>query len=473
MASLEPNHSLLKTEAKMAISSDLMVKKHASGFLRNINARSLSDYTIWNKNWADLQKIKRDASRTVGDLVDQVSDGLAEKKAAELEVAYDRLSDFIGDISSELDRRSAAGVKTPISDPSLPDTSRIPAVVERTAPAGDWGYDCAEGDEAFALRSDQSFRTWAQPLAHSSHEGLTLGKYLRSMIVGAASDVEHRALSEGTDSAGGYTVPTVLAGEMIDRLRAESVMVAAGARTVPLTSDNLSIAKLATDPTPAFRAENAAIAESDPTFSSVTLTPRSLAVMTKVSRELFEDSLNLESELPRILSVAMAKEMDRIGLLGSGSAPEPRGISNQSGIGTTALDAALTSYAPLLAAQTGILSANAGPVSAMIMHPRDAGDLAGLTDTTNQPLNAPATLSGIPMLTTTAIPTDGGTGSNESTIFVGNFSHVMIGVRSGVRVDVLRERYADSHQYGLVAHMRFDIAVQHAAAFHTITGVQS
>jgi HK97 family phage major capsid protein len=458
----------------MAISSDLMVKKHASGFLRSIDARSLDDCKIWNKNWADLQKLKRDASRTVGDLVDKVNDELPEKKAAELESAYDRLSDFIGEISCELDRRSAAGVKTPISDPSLPDTSKIPAIVERTAPAGDFGYDCAvDGDEAFALRSDQSFKTWAQPMATSSHQGLTLGKYLRSMIVGASSDVEHRALSEGTDSAGGYTVPTVLAGEMIDRLRAESVMVAAGARTVPLTSDNLSIAKLATDPTPAFRAENAAIAESDPTFSSVTLTPRSLAVMTKVSRELFEDSLNLESELPRILSVAMAKEMDRIGLLGSGSAPEPRGIANQSGIGTTALDAALTSYAPLLAAQTGILSANAGPVSAMIMHPRDMGDLAGLTDTTNQPLNAPATLAGIPMLTTTAIPTDGGTGSNESTIFVGNFSHVMIGVRSGVRVDVLRERYADSHQYGLVAHMRFDIAVQHAAAFHTITGVQS
>ena len=118
----------------MAISSDLMVKKHAATFLRNINARSLSDYSIWNKNWADLQKLKRDASRTVGDLVDQVSDGTPEKKAAELEVAYDRLSDFIGDISCELDRRSAAGVKTPISDPSAPDTSRIPAVVERSAP---------------------------------------------------------------------------------------------------------------------------------------------------------------------------------------------------------------------------------------------------------------------------------------------------------------------------------------------------
>lgn len=458
----------------MPLDTDLMVKKHANAFLRNINTHNLTDFKIWDKNWNELQKTKRDASRTISELLDQVTDNISEKKAAELEGAYNRLSDFIQDISWELDRRTEAGVKSPICDPDLPDTSKIPKTRGRVAPAVDFGFSQeVEDEEAYALRSDQSFKAWAKPLDSAQHQGLSLGKYLRSMIVGASTEAEHRALSEGTDSAGGYTVPTMLAGEMIDKLRAQSVIVAAGARTVPLTSDNLSIAKLATDPTPAFRAENAAIAESDPTFSSVTLTPRSLAVMTKVSRELFEDSLNLETELPRILSVAMAKEMDRIGLLGSGSAPEPRGIANQSGIGTTALDGTLASYAPLLAAQTGILSANAGPVSAIIMHPRDLGDLAGLTDTTNQPLNAPATLAGIPMLTTTAIPTDGGSGTNESTIFVGNFQHVMIGVRSGIRVDVLRERYADSHQYGLVAHMRFDIAVQHAAAFHTITGVQS
>lgn len=63
--------------------------------------------------------------------------------------------------------------------------------------------------------------------------------------------------------------------------------------------------------------------------------------------------------------------------------------------------------------------------------------------------------------------------SRKSTIFVSNFNHLLIGVRSAIGVDVLRERFADNHQYGLVAHMRFDVAVEHAQAFHTITGVQS
>ena len=456
----------------MAFSNDLMVKKHASGFLRNINARSLSDYSIWNKNWSDLQKLKRDASRTVGDLVDQVSDGTPEKKAAELEAAYDRLSDFIGEISSELDRRSAAGVKTPISDPSAPDTSRIPAVVERSAPAGDWGYDCAvNGDEAFALRSDQPMTAWAAARGAEDYADLSLGRYFRSMAIGAKTDVERRALSEGTDSAGGFTVPTILSSQLIDALRAASVVQRAGAQTVPLTSDNQSIAKVASDPAPAFRNEAAAVAESDPTFSAVTFTPRSLMVMVKVSRELLDDSLNIGSALPNMITAAMAAEMDRVALEGTGVAPQPTGLRLQSGIGNTALNAALTSYAPLLTAQTGILTANGGPVNAIIAHPRDAGTLAGLTDTTGQPLNVPPAIAGVPMLTTSSIQVDAGSGNDESNIYVGNFANLMIGMRNDIRVEVLRERFADTHQYAFVAHMRFDIAIAHAASFHKISGI--
>ena len=107
------------------------------------------------------------------------------------------------------------------------------------------------------------------------------------------------------------------------------------------------------------------------------------------------------------------------------------------------------------------------------MHPRDAGDLAALSDTTNQPLNMPPVLSGVPMLTTTSIAADGGSGSNESTIYVGNFSNLMIGMRNDIRIEIARERFADNHQYGFYAHMRFDVAVAHAKSFYTITGVQS
>ena len=186
-----------------------------------------------------------------------------------------------------------------------------------------------------------------------------------------------------------------------------------------MTSDNHSIAKVASDPAPAFRNEAASITESDPTFSAVTFTPRSLMIMTKVSRELLDDSINISTALPNIITAAMAAEMDRVCLEGTGIAPQPTGLKNQSGIGNTDYDGVLSSYAPLLMAQTDILTNNAGPVNAFIMHPRDAGDLAALADTTNQPLNMPPAIGNIPLLTTTSIAIDGGDGSNESTIYVG------------------------------------------------------
>jgi HK97 family phage major capsid protein len=75
------------------------------------------------------------------------------------------------------------------------------------------------------------------------------------------------------------------------------------------------------------------------------------------------------------------------------------------------------------------------------------------------------------MLTTSAIQIDAGSGNNESNIYVGNFRNLMIGLRNDVRVELLRERYAENHQYAFVAHMRFDIAVSHAQSFHKISGV--
>ncbi|MBY6163253.1 phage major capsid protein [Mameliella alba] len=316
------------------------------------------------------------------------------------------------------------------------------------------------------------FQVAARAKRQDEYRGLTLGRYFRAMTTGAKTDTERRALSEGSDSAGGYTVPEYLGGALIDALRAQSVCVRAGAQTMPLSTSINNVAKLNADPTPAWRQELGSVAESDPTFGNVALNPQSLAVKCSVSHELLEDSLNLERELPRVMSAAMAVELDRVALLGSGTAPEPRGVANVSGIGTNALAGALTSYAPFVTARTGILSANAGPVSAFILHPRDEGTLTGLTDSDGQPLNAPRAVSEIPMLTTTAIPTDGGAGSDESTIFAGNFRHLIIGIRQDVRIEVLRHTLASDLSYTFVAHMRADVAVQHAAAFYTQTGVQ-
>lgn len=451
----------------------LSLMKHAQPFLRSLSVANIDDYEIWSQEWSNLNKVKREANRTYQQLIEKCEDGISERNARELEAAGERILEFVDAVDCELDRRQASGTKSVICDPSTPDTSKVPTSEGRSAAMMDNAIFPYGDDEKFALEPEERMRCWATVRTEDHFRGLTPGAYLRAMVTGAKNDVEARALAEGTDSSGGYTVPTVLASQIIDALRAESVAIRAGAQTVPITSDNHTIAKVTADPTPAFRNEAASVTESDPTFGAVTFTPRSMMMLTKVSRELLEDSINISTALPNIITSAMAAEMDRICLEGTGSAPQPRGIKNQSGIGTTAHNAALTSYAPLLVAQTDILTNNAGPVNAIIMHPRDAGDLAALSDTTNQPLNMPPALSGVPMLTTTSIAADGGSGSNESTIYVGNFRNLMIGMRNDIRIEIARERFADNHQYGFYAHMRFDVAVAHAKSFHTITGVKS
>jgi len=332
-----------------------------------------------------------------------------------------------------------------------------------------------EEHETHALKPEQRFADWVREHRGVEDHDLALGDYLRAMVLGAKTDAEKRALSEGTDSAGGFTVPEILSAQLIDLLRARTVAIQAGARTVPLTSDTNHVARLLTDPVPAWRSEAGAVAESDPTFGRITFSPKSLAVLIKASRELLEDSLNIRTELPRVIAGAMAVELDRVALFGSGSDPEPTGLTNVSGINEITHDAALTSYAPFVSARTKVLESNADGVSAFVLNPRDDGTLAGLADTTNQPLMKPEAIRDIPFLTSMSVPTNLGAASppTDSIIVGGSFRHLLIGMRSEIRIEVLRERFADNLQYGFLAWLRADVAVEHAAAFSKITGISA
>jgi HK97 family phage major capsid protein len=101
-------------------------------------------------------------------------------------------------------------------------------------------------------------------------------------------------LAEGSDSTGGISVPDIVLARFVDKLRAAMVCIQAGAMTTPLVSDKTTLARTASDPVAGWRSENAAVDVSEPTFEGVVLIPRSLTVLVKVSRELVEDSLNIE-----------------------------------------------------------------------------------------------------------------------------------------------------------------------------------
>ena len=448
----------------------MSARKLTQQYHRDLGVKSVLEILPHKLTWAGLCETKKETAKTCRSLLDQVSDATPNARATEIESVFDILNELTKNLEAEMDYRDQIGDRAKRMDPYTSDEF---SHTSRLAEDGcTWIRADATAPNGFALRKDEPMRAFAKPKLPTGMHDLGIGNLCRAMVSGPQNDTEKRALAEGSDATGGFNVPAITSNQLIDALRANLVVNAAGARIIPLSTDSTTIAKIASDPVAAFRAEAGAIAESDPTFSAITFTARSLAVMVKASRELLDDSLNINEAMQGVLSKALAAKVDQVALEGSGVAPEPTGLRLQSGIGNTTLGAALTSYAPFVAARTGILSANGGLISAIVLHPRDEGTLAGLLDSTNQPLNAPPAIAGIPMLTTSAIQIDAGSSNNESNAYVGNFSNLLIGLRNDVRVEVLRERFATTHEYAFVAHCRFDIAISHAASFHKISGIE-
>ena len=419
-----------------------------------------------------LNELRRKQETVIADarsVLDKMTDDLSTAEVRRLEKQHDDLMAEFDRLEELCQREGAVAVRS-----AQARMRPLPGdAVGYGVDDGRVGFSEPEPGEAFALRSNQTFASHVAERRSGNVEfsELSTGAYLRAMVIGAKTDVEKRALAEGTDSAGGYTVPDILSARLIDRMRAASVVMRAGAQVVPLGSDTTYIAKVATDPVPAWRVENSAIAESDPTFGRVTFTARSLAVMVKASRELMEDSINLETALPNLLATALAQERDRVALLGSGVAPDPRGGATLLGLtANTFVGGPLLGYGGLIKARTALRTVNSD-VTAYILSPRDEGWLAELTDNHGQPLNIPPAIAKVPMLTTSKMPVTLGAGDDESIILAGDWSRLMIGVRTDITVGVLRERYADTWQYGFVAVMRADIAAEHEAAFTKLTGV--
>lgn len=324
----------------------------------------------------------------------------------------------------------------------------------------------------------QSLEAYVRQNVAGSPDGeISFGELARAMALGGGSPAVRAALAEGTDSAGGVTVPVVLSAMLVDRLRAKSTVFQAGAETLVLdTGKATTITAIASDPVAGWRAENAAVATSDMTFAPITLTPKSLAVIVTASRELIEDSINLNQALMSCLTKSFAAELDRVALIGAGSATEPKGCSKVSGVGSVSMGdngAALTNYDPFVQALGTLRTANASDPTAVIMHPRSDQELNLLKDSQNRPLSRPACIETLPFLVTSKLPINEtqGSANTASRAVMADFTELIVGIRHNIVIEILREKYADSLQYGFLAHLRADIAVKHAASFCNVVGI--
>lgn len=293
-----------------------------------------------------------------------------------------------------------------------------------------------------------------------------LGDVMRAMVTGSRNEAERRALSMGIDTAGGYTVPPVLAAQVIDLMRPLLVVGRSGCRYVPLEGGAMTFATVEQDPDPKWRGENQAVAEEEVIFGSLTVRPRVVAMIVKASYELLEASPNIASLLERTLARTMALKEDKAALMGNGKAIEPLGVANWKGIHTLEHNST-PNYDMLLRARTKLLMSNSQEPRAAIMNPRDEGTISRIKDGEGKPYPVPPKLQNLPILTTTQMPIVNDTG----TCIVGDFRQMFIAQKVVLRIQVLQERYADFMQKGFLVWAMLDTCVEQPEAFCKITGL--
>ena len=175
-------------------------------------------------------------------------------------------------------------------------------------------------------------------------------RFLKSAILHTdpGDEAVKKALSESTDSAGGYVVPTEYRDELIKRLPELSELFP-HVRNVPVAGDSGEYPKLATDVSITWgRSENADLTETDPVFTQLTWTVHNMSAITYMSRELVSDSNpNIVQTITGLFSEAVAAERDKVIAIGNTSNSEPGGIYSASGLSSVAVGGSLA-YAKLV-----------------------------------------------------------------------------------------------------------------------------
>lgn len=301
-----------------------------------------------------------------------------------------------------------------------------------------------------------------------------LGDALREVRKG-----ESRALTTSATIS-----PGELATTLFDRLRAASVGLASGIRVLTTDKDSVVYPALTADVVPAWYAEAAAITPGDPTFSSVTATPRKLAHLVQMSNEVIDDSdPSIVDVLNAHLLRVLALKLDLGIFEGSGIAPEVRGLKNVAGIQTvTNVGANGGALANLdaIADAIGLLETVNTTASAIVMPPRTYNVVRKLKTTTNEYLVAdsptvgtPQTLFGVPIYVSGQLSTTEtqGTAVNSSSIYVFNAAEVVYVRRSEVELELDRSRLFNSDQSELRAKLRGDLIVPNPTAVVRVVGV--
>lgn len=275
---------------------------------------------------------------------------------------------------------------------------------------------------------------------------------------------ERRDMSVGNPAAGGYFVAEdILSQSFIELLRNRMVVRQAGATVLTGLVGDIAIPKQTSGATAYWLGEGGAPTESTQAIGQVPMTPRTVGAFSDYTRKLLlQASIDVEAFMRNDLTAVLQLAIDLAALHGAGSANQPLGIANTTGIGAPGTGAASEALVVDLETAVAVDNADVGRLAYMTnatvrgtLKKTDIG-----TDTMGRVWNTMAgntPVNGYPAWVTNQV-----TGTN---IFFGNWADLIIGFWSGLDIMVDPYTHSTSGTVRVVALQDCDVAVRHPESF--------
>lgn len=300
------------------------------------------------------------------------------------------------------------------------------------------------------------------------------------------------ALASGTDSLGGYLVPAQFVAQIIELLRAETVLDKIGMTVIPnLTGSPVEFPTQEGGATTFWIGENSPITESNQTFGTRSMQPKKLAALVKISNSLLRlNNTSAEAVVRADIAKVMALRLDLAGLRGTGG-PQPTGITNTTGINTfdIATNGGRFDFQQAEKMVEALDTANAlrGKLG-FVMHPKiksimkkeRIAQFSGQTEGAYVVLPMSDQLLqdslGWPFASTTQIPINltQGSGTDLSEVYFANWAELILGMWGGM--ELLASNVAGDNNGGAMtsdqtwirAIMEADFMIRHPESFAVV-----
>lgn len=457
-----------------------------SGFFRHLKGPAMPDITVTeNEQQSQTRSQRRAADRGVTEERERVMEIRALGRSLKLpETMIDQAIDDGMSLDQfrgfSIENMQKSGMLRPAESPDIGLSKRE---IEKFSIRK---LILALGDPAYAMR-EAGFEVEASRATAEILHREPRGFFVPSDVLNAP---RQRDLVVGTPSAGGNLVGTDhLAANFVEMLRERNLTMELGALLLGGLHGNAAIPTQTGGATGFWITEGNAPSESQQVFGQVPLTPKTVGGYSDFTRKmLLQSSPDIEMLIRADLAAVLGNAVDAAVFNGSGSGAEPKGILQQSGVGSVNVgdNGGPLTWALILEFERQLhLAVTNGATPAFVTTAnarakfkntlKVANDAGGgwLWESGLEPNSG--VVNGYRSFANSHLPSNltKGSGTGLSAAILGDFRDVVIGMWGGL--DIMLDPYALATSGGkrVIALLDVDVQVRRVASFAVCKDIQT